>query len=295
MNDLCFIILNFNSSDDTVTCVKQLQSFGEKFKIVIVDNQSSDNSVVNIKKSTILEDTHTVLIESPKNGGYSYGNNIGIRYAVKHFQPKVLGIINPDVIVPNATMLEKMIEKLSYDNRLAMIGANMIINHHYSFVDSAWNIPTKKNVVLDRLFLYTNIFGKNTNYTVTVEGDNAAEVDCIAGCFFLIKTDIFQEIGLFDEHVFLYNEENILGIKLKQMGYKALLLLDTFYYHNHDYGKDKKNSSFKKKVSVIKNHYNSRKYLIQTFYPKYLLLPLKMVKYVNIVHVWFGSLKQLIG
>lgn len=48
INDLALIILNYNSADDTITCVRKLMEFEEPYHIIVVDNQSTDDSLMKI-------------------------------------------------------------------------------------------------------------------------------------------------------------------------------------------------------------------------------------------------------
>ena len=78
------IILNYNGYKDTISCVHSLLSFYGNDKdcnILVVDNASIDQS------SQVIMDEFgdkIIFLQSDRNGGYAYGNNIGIRYALQH-------------------------------------------------------------------------------------------------------------------------------------------------------------------------------------------------------------------
>lgn len=73
------ILVNYNSCEDTIECVKSLERITyENYKIVIVDNNSNDDSVNNLNK----ELNACILIQSKENLGFAGGNNIGIKYAL---------------------------------------------------------------------------------------------------------------------------------------------------------------------------------------------------------------------
>ena len=96
-------------------------------------------------------------------------------------------------------------------------------------------------------------------------------VDVVSGSFFIIKSDIFEEIKGFDERTFLYCEENILGYKLKEKGYYTLLDNSCYYDHFHSVTIKK---VYKSKVKPFKIYYESLK-----VYNKYYL---KLSKTQNI-------------
>ncbi|MFU0784636.1 MAG: hypothetical protein ACFWT2_16345 [Thermoanaerobacterium thermosaccharolyticum] len=74
------ILVNYNRYKDTIECVKSIRRINYKnYKVIIVDNALTNDSVKLLKEN--LDDC--IIIESNKNLGFSGGNNIGIKYALK--------------------------------------------------------------------------------------------------------------------------------------------------------------------------------------------------------------------
>lgn len=289
MEDLALIILNYNSAGDTIFCVKQLLSFNSNFRIIIVDNQSSDNSYAEIQ-STFSEYTCVDILQSSSNRGYSAGNNLGMMHAAKDKKIKIIGILNPDVVIPELKVLIKMKNTLTCNEKYAVIGGIGInANNEYNPNFSFWDIPSSLEIVKDHLLL-NNRFSRVRNLRMLE--DKIAQVECVAGCFFLAKLSVIQELGFLDENVFLYNEENILGIKCKKKGYMELVALDQFYIHNHKPAIKKK--TWKKIVSAQKIGYQSRKYLCKTYYSTWLLPALWIVEALNRIYLLLAYLKNRI-
>lgn len=292
MDELALIILNYNSFEDTLKCVKQLQSFNETFKIIIVDNKSTDESFQMLKKEKI-ENENTILIETDKNGGYSYGNNYGVKYAEKIFKLKTIAILNPDVIIPNVSILKKMYKYLYEDEKYAMIGGIPIEAGRISISSAGWEIPSYKKVVLDRSLFVGSLFKSRSDLYMI--NDHLAKIECLVGCFFMIKLDVFKKINYFDEGVFLYNEENILGIKVKKEGYQGVIAPRLLYYHNHDFSKESQNLSLMNKMKKLKIRYISRRYLIKKYYKRYLVPFLFFIEGSNALKISLGHLKNKIS
>ncbi|MDG2949975.1 glycosyltransferase family 2 protein [Exercitatus varius] len=286
MNNLSLIILNYNSFLDTEKCVSKLLSFSSNFRIIIVDNHSQDCSYSYLV-NRFGKDNSVDIIISDKNGGYSYGNNFGIRFAKEKYNSKIIGILNPDVILPDLSLLTDLVVFLENNNNLAMIGACPIENKQYSPNKAGWSIPNKFDVFLDRSLWLP----RWKNNTLNILDENIAKVDCVVGCFFLIKESIFSELRYFDENVFLYNEENILGIKLSQKGYQAGIAYKKFYYHNHDYTKEL-NRNLRSKIYMLKIRFNSRKYLINKYYSFWQIPFLYVVEFLNVVKISLGHIKN---
>src|SRR3989344_3899986 len=97
--ELVYIILvNWNRWRDTIECLNSLKKLTySNFKIVVIDNGSTDKSVVKLKKYSSL----IKLILLGKNYGFSYANNIGIRWAIKNNAKYVLLLNNDTIVSPD--------------------------------------------------------------------------------------------------------------------------------------------------------------------------------------------------
>ncbi len=220
LNDVAIIILNYNSLEDTMRCVNALLSFHDIAPhIVVVDNCSSDNSYDVLEEN--LSSKGIDVIKSDGNKGYSAGNNFGIKFAKKKYNINTIGIMNPDIVIPKSDVLINLYKNLWNYEDACIVGG--VIKNSSNIIDSAWDIPSTKN-----LLLYHSIIPfvrKNKkNLSSQQIDDNTFIVECIVGCFFLAKLELFERIGMFDENVFLYNEENILGLKCKNNGFIELLV-----------------------------------------------------------------------
>lgn len=280
MDLLGLIILNYNSADDTIYCVSNLLEFQESYKIIIVDNCSTDNSY-EVLQSRFRNINNVDLIKTDSNKGYSAGNNFGIKYAINKYGVTYVGILNPDVIISNKMLLEDMLSILDRHKSAAIIGgATQNPEGVYNENIAAWNIPTGIDLVLDHSLFFPK---KRTLKVIPVEKD-VVQVGCVMGCLFLAKISMFEEMGFLDENIFLYNEENVLGIKCKKYGYQVLLYEKGYYIHNHKYTKNPR-IPFKKKVMATHNTYKSRRYLCKKYYPKYILPLLDCAEFFNKVYL----------
>lgn len=289
MHNIGLVVLNYNSAEDTIYCAKKLASFDKGYHIIVVDNQSTDGSLMKIKAE--LSDIKNVdIICSESNNGYSAGNNYGMRYAIKQYDADVVGILNPDVIIPNENVIDKICEALFSNEQYAIAGgAALNAEREYNINFSCWDIPSSKDLVRDHLL----INGRTTkNRSLATVNNNIALTECVAGCFFLAKTSAMERMGFLDENVFLYNEENILGIKCKRAGYKEIVVLDQFYIHNHRHKKGEK-VPFKKKIKMTHNGYVSRKYLCETYYSKNALPALWCIELLNKMYLTLCYLKNI--
>lgn len=231
MKKICFIILNYNDADTTIKLVDELESWTvNDLHIVVVDNQSIDGSFERLNERYYLAENIDVLL-SEKNGGYSYGNNFGSKYAIEKYSPQYIAIANPDIQIDQVTF-EKLLQTFDIDNSVAMV-APVMKNTKGDYKIYSQTIPTymddlaacyhssKSKTIIEKEFQYLN------------DEKNMILTEMLPGSFFVLRTECFEEIGLFDENVFLFCEERILGNKLRDKGYKAVFRSDLFFVHAH--------------------------------------------------------------
>ncbi len=279
---LSLVILNYNCMDDTIKCAKIINDFALDIHIIIVDNQSTDQSYT-VLKDKFKEEENIDVLQSDRNGGYGYGNNWGIKYAENKYHSEFVGIINPDVIIEKGQVLEEMCAALKRDKKLAVVGASVLTpDRVYNANNSGWKIPTGMQLVKYH-FALNNRYDLNNHWHVDENG--IAAVECVVGCFFIAKLEVLKELGYFDENMFMYHEENLLGMKCKKQGYKVGICLGQFYIHNHVY---KPGALPSKILGETKKTYKSAKYLCENYYSKKYIPLLCMAEILN--HIYFNSI-----
>ncbi len=287
LKSLAVVILNYCSAEETCNLVRQLESFKSNFWIIVVDNNSPDGSY-DILLSQLGNIPYVEVIKSKQNRGYSAGNNIGFRYAIKRYHVNSVCVMNPDVFIPNLSVLETMHSRLFSKDEYGVIGgATIDIDGVYNPMYSGWNIPGKKELI-------SNLYSRNKRTVKPVHyqilEDNLAASECVVGCFFIMKTELLLKMNYLDESFFLYNEENVLGIECKKLGYREVIALDQFYYHNHNFDKHKE-KKLAKRILDAKINYQSRRHFCELYYPSYMQLPLFLVHILNIIVVTIACIK----
>lgn len=288
LNSLAIVLLNYCSAEDTINSVKHLLSFNnESFHIIIVDNSSPDGSYKKLK-DFFKNSSQVDVLETGTNLGYAAGNNHGIQYAAKCYNIETIAVMNPDVTIPSMEIIEKLCELLYADEKCIFVGGRPL-NHFNNDepMPMSWDIPNSLEIFLNSSFFIGLPDEKHQQRCTQIE-DGIYRVECVAGCFFVAKYALFREIGFFDEGTFLYNEENILGIKACEAGYHGLVDSNLNYYHNHAVRKGP--ISLKRKLSSIDVGFNSRLYLAKKYYPKFVLPFLYLTHMLNkffLLLAWF--------
>jgi GT2 family glycosyltransferase len=283
-HSLVIIVLVYNSAADARACVDQLVSFGRDWHVVVVDNCSSDGSF-DVLSRAYAGNPNVVVIQTGENRGYSAGNNFGIRYAMRKYGVDTVSIMNPDVLMTEASVLDCLVQLLwSHDDCLVVGGQPVNHLEGDKAWPSSWSLPTDREVVLNHCLLH---HAGRRDDAVEVAPE-IYQVDCVVGCFFVAKAEPLAGLGLLDDSVFLYNEENILGMRCRRAGWKLLIDKNQVYYHNHR--NVARYKTLRQKIVASREGYRSRRYLAVSYYSTALQFPLWCMEAINEAVIFFGWL-----
>lgn len=238
------VILNYNDSTTTTKLLNKIKEYKILNKIIIVDNNSTDNSYQELKK---YESEKIDVIKNDTNKGYASGNNFGAFWAIKKYGVQYILIANPDIEFDEITV-KKIINELEKGDKYAIGTAKMFGQNN------SWKLPKFTDNVASMFLGISKIKEKIRRLHEKKKMTKHEEVDVVAGSFFIIKSEVFKKIHGFCEDTFLYCEENILAKKLKDEGYKTIILNDCTYYHYHSISIKKAYSS---KIPPFKIYCNS--------------------------------------
>lgn len=240
------IILNFNSSSDTVKCIDSIVGHNSApVKLIVVDNGSPDkqevekldayfSSTFGDQYRQIPEDaparplSPVTFITSPTNSGYAGGNNKGLKFAFADDEIEDVIILNNDIlfrsdIIPVLYEVRQQVDKPAILTPL-LIAPDGTVEHN-----CARSEPSNWSVMLPFL-----LFKKDIRHILTRQSSSQKilkqspqlkespffEIGLPSGSFMYVRKGLLQEMGGFDEGTFLYYEENILCKKLKKQGYR---------------------------------------------------------------------------
>ncbi len=229
------VILNYNDASTTIKLMNQLCGYPSVERIVIVDNASTDDSWEQLHKFCRENESAAEkadLLRSDKNGGYGFGNNLGVRYAFHVNRADHILIANPDIMVSESCIkaLSSVLER--HDN-VAVVTAKME-DQTYGEMKNGWKLHGFWGELLSMGPLSMRLFKKFLQYPESYfEGKKAVYVDAVHGSMLMVDGRKFVEAGGYDEGIFLYQEEAVLASRLKQCGYKTTLLLNQNYRHEH--------------------------------------------------------------
>lgn len=241
------IILNYNTADDTVKYVNKIKNYSVLDKIIVVDNLSSENNCM--EKLNKLKNDKIYVIRAEKNGGYSYGNNFGMKYLndLKEEFDYII-ISNPDIEVAEEA-IKKCIEFLEKNKKAAVCAPKMVDSNQNPVRRSSWKIRKPLIDMINSTRLTEILFWwavRKGEYSFEDYKKSELKVEAVSGAFFVIKYDVFEKCNFFDENTFLFYEEDILANKIKKLGYEEYSLNNISFTHYESQTIDKAYSYLKK-------------------------------------------------
>ncbi|MFZ4678620.1 MAG: glycosyltransferase family 2 protein [Flavobacterium sp.] len=258
--ELSVIIVNYNGVKYFKKCLDSLYQnlAGIPFEIIILDNNSNDNSLDYIKTNFPL----VKLIESKTNDGFGKGNN----KAVKQAKGKYLLLINNDTIVLDPLL--PVLDYLKSDEKIGVVGINMV-NGDRNYIPAAGNFPSVSNLFQMKKLLEISDEFKKGSFSKSYY-----EVDWLGGSFLMLSNSVYHRIGGFDEDYFMYVEDVDFCKKISDIRYKRVFLPNYSYIHFVGFTKTKNPMLIKGYEIYISKHYSGINKLVIT-------LALKINKFVK--------------
>ena len=256
------IIVNYNDVEDTEKYVNTITKYDVINRIVVVDNMSTTiGAFENLQK---LQSEKVKIIQAEKNGGYNYGNNFGIRYLQSLNEEYDYYIIsNPDISVTEEA-IKHCLDVAEKDNKIGIIAPRMFNKDNNPIRRCAWKKRTFGLDVVHSTRILELIFYKilrNGEYSDKEYEKEILEVEAISGALFVIKKEALEAIGLFDENVFLFYEEDILAKQIDEKKYKVISLNSEKFIHFESQTIGKTFNYYKKmKQLFISKMYYHKKY-----------------------------------
>ena len=277
MNDIGVVVINYNKYELTQNCVDMMLDINAPVQVLIVDNDSSNDSY-NILQSKYQNVDNVDVICNSENGGYAKGNNYGIRYLLQNNDLiKYFCVMNPDVEITYSKIFDNLKRILDEHPRMAVVTGKMITNGNLDINKSYWDFPKKREAALGHALVY-----KRKKGSIDYLENGIGEVEVVTGSFFMIKRSVFEKLNGFDEGTFLYNEENIMGIRINKLGLTCGLSTNDFFNHNHPKGPRQK---LRQKIKSRKNGNQSRRYMCKTYFKKIDSLLLELVIAFNYCYI----------
>ncbi|MDP3995308.1 MAG: glycosyltransferase family 2 protein [bacterium] len=230
--DLSVIILNYNTKDFLLPCIKGMVEHTSDldYEIVVVDNASTDGSAAYIKEKILPRFHQVKLLEAQENKGFSAGNNLGISRSAGRY----CLIMNPDIVIWDNS-LKQMADYMDEHPKVGIAGPRLL-SPDGSLQHFVYQFPTPHVLVYRRTPLSRLGFAKRTINTYLMmdwdHADNRA-VDWVQGSCMIARRDAIKEVGLMDERYFLFLEDTDWCRRFWEAGWEVRYLSDVALIHYH--------------------------------------------------------------
>lgn len=224
--DLCVVVLNYNGGPLLQEVVRAaLDSRNIRVGVTVVDNGSTDGSIEALEQqlphaSAERHPGPIVVLRSGTNLGFAGGNNLGL-FALP---ARYIALLNNDAIVERDT-LGALVRFLDGHPRVAACAPRLVWPDGRPQPFSYGHDPTPP-------YLIARAAARGRGVSLHVwDGDEPREVDWVAGTCMLLRPAALAEVGLLDDSIFMYFEDNDLCVRLRSRGWQVQFVPEVAVRH----------------------------------------------------------------
>jgi len=208
------IVVNHNGGALLHACLESLTNdLRPGDEIILVDNASTDGSARAAERAFPA----VRVLCSLTNLGFGGGNNLGARHATGEY----LAFINPDTVVAPGWLMP-LVSALEEDASAGLATSKVLLLQDPSRINTCGNEVHCSGLALCR--------GMGQDQEMLAE---MAEVGAVSGAAFVMRRELFEMLGGFDESFFLYMEDTDLSWRAQLLGYRCLYVPDSVIYHDY--------------------------------------------------------------
>jgi len=272
---LSVIILNYNVRYFLELCVSSVQNAISNLdaEIIVVDNNSQDDSCAMMKQRF----PNVKLIENTENLGFPKGNNIAVAVAKGEY----ICILNPDTVVAEDTFT-KVLEFAKRQNDLGIVGVKLIDGTGNFLPESKRGTPTPF-VAFTKITgvykVFPKVFGKY--YAQHLSQNQTGKVDILVGAFMVMKRELYNDIGGFDENCFMYSDDIDLSYRALKKG------KSNYYFHEtsviHYKGESTiKDGTYMKRFQEAMNFFYKKHFQVSFFFSIFMKIGIVFFSFVKL-------------
>ena len=217
------LIVNYRCADRARNAVESViaNATEDIFGVVVVDNSAGGDAHQSVGK---IRDGHVHVVEADTNLGFGAANNLAAKAAQERWRPDYFVIMNPDVEIEQPGTVERLLDTIAGDP--CSVGAQPLVwNSRVPGPPSSHvqvrSLPTYADILICESIVLRSIF--RAAFRRYIMADKVPYSDVLqfqvpSGAFFVISATVFLSIGGFDDAMFLYGEEFVIGKKVHDIG-----------------------------------------------------------------------------
>lgn len=230
--EIVVVIVSYRSAPLTIECLRSVaadDAAGIKIRAVVVDNASNDLPEISRAVAANGWTDWVTLLAAPENGGFAFGNNLGIRRAYADGSPAYIYLLNPDTKVRRGAILS-LVHFMESRPDVGIAGGS------FETLEGAdWPIAFRFPSPLSELEqgLQVGIITRVLRRWVVARPmtQTAQPVDWVSGASMMIRPEVLSTIGGMDENYFLYFEELDFCYRAKQAGFSTWYVPESRVMH----------------------------------------------------------------
>jgi GT2 family glycosyltransferase len=234
--ELSIIIVNWNGSDLLRRSVESIIAFPPalEFEIIVIDNASTDDSIALLRASepvtAFIRDGSLRIIENAENLGFGRANN----QAFALTNAPLVFLLNPDTEV-TAGSTDRLVATVRADARVGAVGPKLL-NADGSLQISAWrNPPAAWEILLSQMKLYL-LLPRRFRGELLLGGhwdhNRERSVPMLSGAAMLVRREVIEEVGGFDERFHMYGEDNEWCLRIARAGWQLVFQPEAIILHH---------------------------------------------------------------
>lgn len=236
------IIVNWNGKQFLDDCISSLlkQTY-KNCEIILVDNASTDGSVSYVRKKY----PRVRIIKNNKNVGFGNAVNIGIKHAKGYY----IIFLNNDLYIEK-NCIKNLLKPLENEVKVATV-PKVLFFQERNKINSYGNIVNFLGFAMPK-------------YINQDERVASREEETACGGLLMVRKEVIEKVGLFDENFFLYHEDHDLSWRLRLYGYKLLVVPGAKVYHKYTFSRtfDKFYHSEKNRLQLLLKNYSLKTILL---------------------------------
>lgn len=218
-NQVAIVVLNWNGCEDTLACLRSLSALRyAAYKVVVVDNGSTDDSLTNLRSYD--SEFPLTIVETGKNLGFAGGNNVGIRLALEHGPQFVLLLNNDALIHPDA--ISSLVSAAETNPGAGVFSGKIFFGTER---DRIWYAGARWDETR-QIFRHVG-YGESDCGGFSEPGPT----DYASGCAMFVRAEVFGKIGLLDEDFFLTYEETDFCYRARSAGFWSMYVPTAEFHH----------------------------------------------------------------
>lgn len=221
--ELSVIIVNFNTAHLLADSINALERSAKRIslQIIVVDNASRDNSVAVLSSMT----DRLEVIFNETNIGFGRANN----QALPRVRGEYVLLLNTDAFVAPET-IERTLEFMRDNPGCGVVGVRLV-GRDGSLQPSCRYFPTVTNTCISAAGLQSLFSGRDGVDDMAWDHASTRSCDWVPGCYYLVRKNVIDQVGLFDPRYFLYFEEVDHCRAVKRAGWEVMFFPGTAVVH----------------------------------------------------------------